>query len=119
MDYNRYSPPIRRRNLPEDAPALYEDEIKASSAWLPETQWSLVLPDDYPLRHELMLILDSLDYISKNISDPDCANMLAEALQQARELIWLKLGLKPVGSVTYIVSTAVARAGTCTHDLLL
>ncbi|ETS64023.1 hypothetical protein PaG_02360 [Moesziomyces aphidis] len=90
MDFNRYSPPIRRRNLPEDAPALYEDEIKASSAWLPETRWSLALPDDYPLRHELMLILDSLDYISKNIADPDCANMLAEALQQARELIWSK-----------------------------
>ncbi|KAJ1029940.1 hypothetical protein NDA16_000855 [Ustilago loliicola] len=88
MDFNRYSPPLRRRHLPEDAPALYEDEIKASAAWLPDSQWSLNVPDDYPLRHELFLILDSLDDISQSASDPDCAELLIETLRQAREIIW-------------------------------
>ncbi|EST06710.1 Pentatricopeptide repeat [Kalmanozyma brasiliensis GHG001] len=88
MDFNRYSPPLRRQFLPEDAPALYEDEIKASAAWLPESSWNLDVPDDYPLRHELFLILDSLDDISQCGSDPDYAEHLAETLRQARELIW-------------------------------
>ncbi len=88
MDFNRYSQPLRRRNLPEDAPALYEDEIKASSAWLPKSQWTLTVPDDYPLRHELFLILDSLDDISQSAPDPECGDMLIETLRQARELIW-------------------------------
>lgn len=88
MDFNRYSPPLRRRYLPEDAPALYEDEIKASAAWLPDSQWTLNVPDDYPLRHELFLILDSLDDVSQSAADPDCAESLAETLRQARELIW-------------------------------
>ena len=88
MDFNNYSPPLRRRQLPEDAPALYQDEIRASLAWLPESQWTLTVPDDYPLRHEFFLILDSLDDISQSASDPECGEMLVEALRQARELIW-------------------------------
>ncbi|CDR99558.1 hypothetical protein [Sporisorium scitamineum] len=88
MDFNRYSLPLRRRNLPEDAPALYEDEIKASAAWLPESQWTLNVPDDYPLTHELVLILDSLDDISHSRSDPDCASLLLQTVRQARERIW-------------------------------
>ncbi|CCF51276.1 hypothetical protein NDA11_004551 [Ustilago hordei] len=88
MDFNRYSPPLRRSHLPEDAPALYEDEVKASAAWLPDSRWTLRLPDDYPVRHELFLVLDSLDDISQSASDPDCAGLLTETLRQARELIW-------------------------------
>ena len=88
MDFNRYSVPLRRRNLPEDAPALYEDEIKAYAAWLPESRSSLSVPDDYPLTHELFLILDSLDDISNSRADPDCADLLLETLRQAREQIW-------------------------------
>lgn len=88
MDFNRYSPPLRRRQLPEDAPALYEDEIKASSAWLPESTWTLSVPEDYPLRHELFLILDSLDDIAQSASESERADLLLETLKQARELIW-------------------------------
>ncbi|CBQ68205.1 conserved hypothetical protein [Sporisorium reilianum SRZ2] len=88
IDFNRFSPPLRRRNLPEDAPALYEDEVKASAAWLPESQWTLRVPDDYALTHELFLILDSLDDISHSRSDPDCAGLLVETVKQARERIW-------------------------------
>ncbi|TKY91016.1 hypothetical protein EX895_001015 [Sporisorium graminicola] len=89
IDFNRYSPPLRRqRNLPEDAPALYEDEIKASAAWLPDSQWTLSVPEDYPLTHELFLVLDSLDDISHSRSDPDCASLLLETVRQARERIW-------------------------------
>ncbi|SPO20476.1 uncharacterized protein UTRI_00876_B [Ustilago trichophora] len=89
IDFNRYSEPLRRRLLPADAPALYEDEIKASAAWLPESQWTLTVPEDYPLRHELFLILDSLDDIVQSASDPDSDKMLVETLRQARDLIWL------------------------------
>lgn len=88
MDFNRYSRPLRRRQLPEDAPALYEDEIKASAAWLAGSQWTLTIPDNYPLTHELLLILDSLDDIVHSASDPDCAELIVETLRQARESIW-------------------------------
>lgn len=88
MDFNRYSPPLRQRHLPEDAPALYEDELKASAAWLPDSQWTLDVPDDYPLRHELFLALDSLDGIAKSSSEPDSADLLTETLRHAKEVFW-------------------------------
>ncbi|KAJ9476399.1 TPR_REGION domain-containing protein [Pseudozyma hubeiensis] len=53
-----------------------------------QSDWTLSVPDDYLLRHELFLILDSLDGISQSKSDPDCADLLSETLRQAREHIW-------------------------------